>query len=128
MKNRKYIGKRKVIGTDGTRLLTVPTFTVCASGPLKLVRIAKRGRVDPVRPLTPWECSRLMGFSPRYNFKNTTKKDAYRMIGNAVCPPIAKALMQSIVEEIPSLSELSIMDNDNNNNNTNNTNNNNNYN
>jgi DNA (cytosine-5)-methyltransferase 1 len=48
-----------------------------------------------VRRLTPRECERLMGFSDDYTagFSDSTR---YRMLGNAVCPPISEWLAHRI--------------------------------
>lgn len=49
-----------------------------------------------VRRLTPTECERLMGFPYDYT-KGFCDSTRYRLLGNAVCPPVAKWLAEKIV-------------------------------
>lgn len=54
-----------------------------------------------MRPLTPRELATAQGFGPDYkldpvvNGKPLSKASQVRMIGNSVCPPIAKALVEA---------------------------------
>ena len=57
----------------------------------------KRNRLADhyARRATLEECKKVQGFPERYKFFGT-KKDQYIQIGNAVCPPVAKAIADSI--------------------------------
>eukprot|EP00747_Dinoflagellata_sp_TGD_P010615 gnl/TRDRNA2_/TRDRNA2_119985_c2_seq1.p1 gnl/TRDRNA2_/TRDRNA2_119985_c2~~gnl/TRDRNA2_/TRDRNA2_119985_c2_seq1.p1 ORF type:complete len:351 (-),score=38.57 gnl/TRDRNA2_/TRDRNA2_119985_c2_seq1:209-1153(-) len=47
------------------------------------------------RYFTPRECCRLMGFPEWY--KITNEKRLYHELGNAVCPPVIKAIMEGVL-------------------------------
>ena len=56
------------------------------------------------RKLTPAECLRLMGFK---DFIITVPDNvAYRQAGNAIAVPVIQAVIQSILDAVPSLREL----------------------
>ena len=50
------------------------------------------------RPFSVRECARLQGFPDEFRFISAavTPKDAYKLIGNAVAPPVSRALARSI--------------------------------
>ena len=58
-----------------------------------------QGRARPPRRLTPRECARLMGFAEPYR-SNIVVSDtqAYRQFGNAVVPPVARAVAVQILK------------------------------
>lgn len=53
--------------------------------------------IDPAasRPLTPAEQAVLTGFPADYPFQGG-KRDGYKMVGNAVAPPIATAIGKAV--------------------------------
>jgi site-specific DNA-cytosine methylase len=52
---------------------------------------------EKIRSLTLEETLTLQGFSPEYDLSSTRlKKDKWTMIGNAVCPAVAKAIIEGI--------------------------------
>jgi len=52
---------------------------------------------EKIRSLTIEETLTLQGFSPEYDLSSTRlKKDKWTMIGNAVCPAVAKAIIEGI--------------------------------
>jgi DNA (cytosine-5)-methyltransferase 1 len=57
----------------------------------------KRNRIHDVFPNTvTWEvCAFVMGFPETYTFAGS-KREKYMQIGNAVCPPISRAIYQAI--------------------------------
>jgi DNA (cytosine-5)-methyltransferase 1 len=84
--------------------LTDPMHTIPTKDRIGLVTI--RGQdyaiVDiGMRMLTPRELARAQGFpdsyilDPVYNGKRLTKTAQVRMIGNSVCPPLARALVEA---------------------------------
>jgi DNA (cytosine-5)-methyltransferase 1 len=50
---------------------------------------------DRMRMLTADECRQAMGFPPGYRLP-ATHKEAVHMLGNAVCPPVAAALIDAV--------------------------------
>lgn len=54
---------------------------------------------DRYRPLTVRETARAMGFPDRYRWpKAATRREKITGLGNAVCPPVAKVLVQRLAE------------------------------
>lgn len=53
-------------------------------------------RACPPRPrkLTVREAARVMGFPDTFRFTETSGREAYRLIGNAVCPPVVSAVVR----------------------------------
>ena len=52
---------------------------------------------EKIRSLTLSETLILQGFNPDYDLSVTkTKKSRWTMVGNAVCPPVAKAIIEGI--------------------------------
>ena len=49
-----------------------------------------------IRKLTETECLRLQGFPSSFIWPNILSKDRYRLIGNAVSPPIAKIISEHV--------------------------------
>ncbi|MCH8351451.1 MAG: DNA cytosine methyltransferase, partial [Chloroflexi bacterium] len=52
-----------------------------------------------IRRLTPTECERLQGFPDDWEFSGKKTK-AYRQVGNAFPPPVAKELGRQLLEVI----------------------------
>lgn len=55
---------------------------------------------DRYRPLTVRETARAMGFRDSYVWPTSTRKDAIRGLGNAVCPPVARAVVSAVMEAL----------------------------
>ncbi len=56
---------------------------------------------DRYRPLTIRETARAMGFRDSYRWPDkSTRKDAIKGLGNAVCPPVAKAAVSAVMEAL----------------------------
>lgn len=51
---------------------------------------------DRYRPLTVRENARGMGFGDHYAWPSTTRRDAIKGLGNAVCPPVARAIVEQV--------------------------------
>jgi len=90
-----YKGLKKVVGVDGTRKITEPTFTICASAPLKLEKQIGDNKTKKIRSLTIQESLILQGFPKTYKIEGFMK-DKRTMIGNAVCPPVSRMIMNKI--------------------------------
>lgn len=70
--------------------------------PLRTVTTKDRFGVvigDTFRMLSPRECARAMGFSEDYRLEGTRAEQIAR-IGNAVCPPVAEAIVKALAERI----------------------------
>ena len=58
--------------------------------------LVRRPNGNP-RRLTPRECARLMGFRDDFVIP-VSDSQAYRQFGNAVCPPVSKALAEAVIQ------------------------------
>lgn len=76
-----------------------PAFTLTShywanSGYYGLVRVTSH---KGYRMMTPSECAAIMGFPARYKWGTADESKVYKMLGNAVCPPLAKRIGQAVV-------------------------------
>ena len=62
------------------------------------ILIGQDGGRNP-RRLTPRECARLMGFSDGFRIP-VSDAQAYRQFGNAVCPPVARAVTEALLPHL----------------------------
>lgn len=88
-------------GTDkagGWQRLDAPLRTVTTIDRFALVKW--EGEVPMMRMLQPDELSRAMGFNmgtgPRLRMKDGTRRDRVRLMGNAVCPPVMRAVVKTL--------------------------------
>jgi len=85
--------------------ITSPSLTLRNNRPtlreFKLNMIGSgTGAITKIRSLTIAETLILQGFNPDFDLSITkTKKSRWTMVGNAVCPPVAKAIIEGIVNE-----------------------------
>ena len=56
------------------------------------------GSEPMLRMLQVDELRDAMGFPGSYRFAYGTRRDKIKMIGNAVCPPVMNAIIQSIAD------------------------------
>lgn len=73
----------------------------CLSRPLGTVTTRDRWALvdgDRMRMLSVPECRRAMGFPDNYRLPENNK-DAMHMLGNAVCPPVARDVINAIQEQ-----------------------------
>jgi DNA (cytosine-5)-methyltransferase 1 len=89
-------------GTDkagGWQRLDAPLRTVTTIDRFALVTWA--GNVPMMRMLQPDELSRAMGFNlgaqPKLKLRHGTRRDKVRLMGNAVCPPVMRAVTSSLI-------------------------------
>jgi site-specific DNA-cytosine methylase len=80
------------------RSITEPSKTICGSGNQVGARIFNhQEKPTKIRSLTVAETLILQGFNPDFDLSCTkTKKSRWTMVGNAVCPPVAKAIIEGI--------------------------------
>jgi DNA (cytosine-5)-methyltransferase 1 len=76
--------------------LDVPLRTVTTSGHFALVRPDRRGGHE-MRMLQVDELRRAMGFPASFDFCGCTRTDTMRLLGNAVCPPVMQAIVETLI-------------------------------
>ena len=76
--------------------LDVPLRTVTTSGHFALVRPDQRGGHE-MRMLQLDELRRAMGFPARFDFGGCTRTETMRLLGNAVCPPVMQAIVETLI-------------------------------
>jgi len=74
--------------------LDAPLRTVTTRGHFALVRPGRGGH--EMRMLQVDELRRAMGFPARFDFGGCTRTDTMRLLGNAVCPPVMQAIVESL--------------------------------
>jgi DNA (cytosine-5)-methyltransferase 1 len=98
----------RVLGRDATFLsvyygsgpqwqtLDVPLRTVTTSGHFALVRPDRRGGYE-MRMLQVDELRAAMGFPASFVLDGCARTDAMRLIGNAICPPVMQAIVETLI-------------------------------
>jgi len=82
-------------GSGGWQPLSRPLRTVTTIDRFALVE--HEGRVPRMRMLQVPELKRAMGFDENFNMPYGTRRDRVKLLGNAVCPPVAKAVVQTLI-------------------------------
>ena len=78
-----------------SRSLDNPSYTIMTS-PRNIVTHDEEKPIK-IRSLTIEETLIIQGFNPNYDLSTTkTKKSRWTMVGNAVCPPVARAIIEGI--------------------------------
>ncbi|SRR6266849_3576348 len=84
-------------GTDaggGWQRLDRPLRTITTVDRFALV---KQGRTQPkIRMLQVPELQRAMGFNGTYRLNGGTRRDRIKLLGNAVCPPVMRAVVRRL--------------------------------
>jgi site-specific DNA-cytosine methylase len=95
--------KLEALGANSNRIrdreISQPSKTICGSGNQTGARIFNHTQPKPekIRSLTIQETLILQGFSPDYDMTAAnTQKARWTMIGNAVVPAVAKAVIEGI--------------------------------
>ena len=80
------------------RTILEPSKTICGSGNQVGARIFNHEEKPiKIRSLTIEETLTLQGFNPNFDLSIVkTQKSRWTLIGNAVCPPVAKAIIEGI--------------------------------
>jgi len=84
-------------GTDGAggwQGLDVPLRTITTVDRFAYVR--RNGHGHEMRMLQVPELKRAMGFPNDYKLGHGTRRDKIKLLGNAVCPPVMKAIVEAI--------------------------------
>lgn len=85
-------------GTDhagGWQKVDVPLRTITTLDRFAYVKPTSKGHV--MRMLQPEELKQAMGWPKTYKFNQGTRRDKIKMIGNAVCPPVMKAIVKNLI-------------------------------
>ena len=82
-------------GSGGWQPLNCPLRTVTTVDRFALVH--HDGHEQRMRMLQVPELRRAMGFEEGFQLPVGTRRDRIRLLGNAVCPPVMKALVESLV-------------------------------
>lgn len=94
-------------GTDGSggwQSLDQPLRTVTTVDRFALVQPSRAGHI--MRMLQPSELRRAMGFPRSYRFPDGTRRNKVKLLGNAVCPPVMRALVSKVFQLDMSASRL----------------------
>jgi len=76
--------------------LDVPLRTITTSGHFALVRPDGNGGHE-MRMLQVGELRRAMGFPASFDFGGCVRTDTMRLLGNAVCPPVMQAIVETLI-------------------------------
>jgi DNA (cytosine-5)-methyltransferase 1 len=82
-------------GAGGWQRLDVPLRTVTTLDRFAYVR--RRDGLHEMRMLQVPELAKAMGFPARFQLPAPTRRDRIKLLGNAVCPPVMKAVIESLV-------------------------------
>ena len=88
-------------GSGGWQRLDAPLRTVTTIDRFGLV--TWDGKTPLLRMLQPPEIQSAMGFDPSYVLPYGSRRDRIRLLGNAVCPPVMKAVVASVLRGASSL-------------------------
>jgi DNA (cytosine-5)-methyltransferase 1 len=86
-------------GTDqagGWQRLDTPLRTITTLDRFALVKPNGAGHV--MRMLQPEELKSAMGWPKKFKIKDGSRRNKVKMIGNAVCPPVMKAVISSLTK------------------------------
>ena len=83
-------------GCGGWQSIDVPLRTVTTIDRFGLVTWS--GRVPMLRMLQPAEIQRAMGFDRKFCLPFGTRRDRIKLLGNAVCPPVMTAVVDSVLQ------------------------------
>jgi DNA (cytosine-5)-methyltransferase 1 len=82
-------------GAGGWQSLDRPLRTVTTLDRFALVR--KNCHGYEMRMLQPPELAAAMGFPKQYKWPEITRREHIKLLGNAVCPPVMRALVKSLL-------------------------------
>ncbi len=73
----------------------MPLRTITTLDRFAYVKPGSDGHV--MRMLQPPELKQAMGWPKRFKLNHGTRRDKIKMTGNAVCPPVMKAIVKDLV-------------------------------
>jgi DNA (cytosine-5)-methyltransferase 1 len=83
-------------GAGGWQRLDVPLRTITTLDRFAYVR-PNGCRTHRMRMLQVPELKKAMGFPCRFMLKHGTRRDRIRLLGNAVCPPVMRAVVKALI-------------------------------
>jgi DNA (cytosine-5)-methyltransferase 1 len=81
-------------GAGGWQRIDKPLRTVTTVDRFAFVRPTEAGH--EMRMLQVPELKRAMGFPDEHRFDHGTRRDKIKLLGNAVCPPVMKAVIETL--------------------------------
>jgi DNA (cytosine-5)-methyltransferase 1 len=82
-------------GSGGWQTLDVPLRTVTTLDRFAYVRPGADGKYE-MRMLQVPELKKAMGFPEDYKLQHGVRRDKVKLLGNAVCPPVMKAIVETL--------------------------------
>lgn len=85
-------------GTDGSggwQPIDRPLRTITTIDRFAFIKPTNKGYM--MRMLQPEELKLAMGFPRNYKLANGTRRDKIKLMGNAVCPPVMKSIVQTLI-------------------------------
>lgn len=93
-----YYGSAKAGGNGGWQTLDRPLRTITTLDRFGYVVPGATREQDRMRMLQPDELRRAMGYDNKFKFANgITRRDKIKLMGNGVCPPVMKAIVESLI-------------------------------
>jgi len=83
-------------GAGGWQKISVPLRTVTTLDRFAYVRPSKNGY--KMRMLQVPELKKAMGLPAKFKMKHGVRRDKIKLLGNAVCPPVMKAVIQTLTQ------------------------------
>jgi len=80
----------------GWQSIDVPLRTITTLDRFAYVKPTKSGHI--MRMLQPEELKLAMGWPKKFKLNHGTRRDKVKMAGNAVCPPVMKAIVKNLIE------------------------------
>ena len=90
-------GYRRMTAGEGGRDLYTPCHTIWS----KPGRVFDSVNGESVRRLTPSECAVLQGFPSSYELDERSIARSYKVIGNAIPPPLARFMCEAAMNSLP---------------------------
>jgi len=84
-------------GSGGWQSLDKPLRTITTLDRFAYVKPTRKGHF--MRMLQPEELKAAMGFDKGYKLDTGTRRDKIRLMGNAVCPPVMRTIISSLVRK-----------------------------
>jgi len=85
-------------GSGGWQTLDVPLRTITTLDRFAFVRPGVDCQYE-MRMLQVPELKRAMGFPEDYKLQHGTRRDKIKLLGNAVCPPVMKAIVETLTKD-----------------------------
>lgn len=95
-----YYGSAKEGGSGGWQNLDRPLRTITTLDRFGYVVPGPTRDEDKMRMLQPDELRRAMGYGDDFKFaEGLSRRDKIKLMGNGVCPPVMKAIIESLISQ-----------------------------